>query len=133
MCATRFIVVYIVVVFCIVLVLVALVVAGVQSSLQSRCIVVFAFFRVVVLLFLLSLVLSVVSRHRLLLCHRPSFVVIRLPPSSRVAYHGVLLFRVVLHCFALFRVVVVGLVLVHVLFSLGRCVLSRVMRDEQGF
>ena len=71
----------------------------------------------VALLVLLLLVTNVIPSCIISgVCRRPSFVVIRLPVSSRVAYHGVLLFRVV---FALFRVVVVVLVLVHVVFNLS--------------
>ena len=103
MCATHCIVVYIVFFSLFLLLLLS-------RAYSRRCnhvVLLYLFFFVLLFLFLLLLLLSVVCRHHLLLCRSPSFVVICLPPSSRVAYHGVLLFRVV---FALLRVVV-GLVL----------------------
>ena len=100
--------------YCCFCVAVLVVVAGVQSSLLSRCIVVFFSSRCAscscscyccrwcaVSVFFLC-------RHSSFVIRRSSFVVIRLPPSSLLhitAYCCFVLFRVVSCCFVLFRVV----------------------------
>ena len=117
------------VVFALFLFLLFLLSLGIQSSLQSRCIVVFAFFScccccccscscccyccrwcAVIVFFLCRRPLFVVRHHRL-----ASILPFSLLSQCIVVSCCFVLFRVVSHCFALFRVVAV-LVLVVVVF-----------------